>query len=348
MSRAFALTAFALMGFSAAPAFAQGAAGLSIEEPSKPGGLQLTLKNGATISLADTRDVVGVQPNGSTLTFGLKFDGIAIYHNRGHEWRNIVGFVQSFTKTPALPEFVKSADSLAVESTYLYFIRSWIGPFARVILSTSVFRGYDVRPGPTPYEIPGRPLQMASRLTLTEPFKPMTLKETVGPFARIATSVPFNLEARIGVGALQTLAKDQLLLADNPDTKDRVEVKVLDDVFQVGGEGTVGVWGTLYDKKITYSAGLGAFIPSTGVRLTNIDIGAAFSIKVVEWATLDYELKAMRQPQLVDAWQIRNGLMLTMGLGYEKKPPKPPEKKKPEPAKGEPDKEKEGAAPAAK
>jgi hypothetical protein len=30
-----------------------------------------------------------------------------------------------------------------------------------------------------------------------------------------------------------------------------------------------------------------------------------------EWASLDYELKIMRLPQLVDAWQIQNNLLLT-------------------------------------
>jgi hypothetical protein len=349
MSRPALLSAAILAAsiLAIAPAGAQDAAAkqyvdVKIAEPPKAGGLEVTMKNGATLSIADTRDVVGVQPNGSTLTFGIKFDGVATYRKGGHEWRNILGLTETLTKTPALPELLKSADAFAFESTYLYFVRPWFGPFARFAVATPLLRGYDVRGVDTTYSITrmnsATPETVVSRrLTLTEPFKPLTMKETIGPFARPVTSEKFNIEARIGVGALQTFAKGQLLLKDDAATTDKIEVQELDDVFQIGGEGSLEIWGAVYAKKISYKAGVGVLIPSAGADLTNLDVGASISIKVVEWATIDYEIKAIRQPQLVDVWQIRNGFMLTLGLGYERKPPKPPEPPKPvAPAAAEP------------
>jgi hypothetical protein len=54
----------------------------------------------------------------------------------------------------------------------------------------------------------------------------------------------------------------------------------------------------------------------------NIDLGGQLSFKLVEWASLDYQIKAVREPQVLDGFQVRNSLLLTMGLGY-----KPDEKK---------------------
>ncbi|MDI3288899.1 hypothetical protein [Polyangium sp. 15x6] len=314
---------------------------VKIAEPPKQGGLEITMKNGATFSLVDTRDVVGVTPNGSTLTVGLKFDGVATYRNGGHEWRTVLGINEALTKTPALEEPVKSADAFNVESTYLYFVRPWFGPFARFTVGTPLFRGFDVRPTDTTYTIArvaGTTDTVTSRrLTLTEPFRPLTLKETIGPFARPVSGDRFNLETRIGLGGLQTFADGQLILKDDAATADRVEVQELRDVLQVGVEGSLEMWGSFQAKKISYKIGVGALIPAWNndmpaageakknpLQLTNLDIGAAISFKVVEWATLDYEIKLVRQPQLTDQWQIRNGMMLTLGLGYSRKPPEPP------------------------
>ena len=60
-------------------------------------------------------------------------------------------------------------------------------------------------------------------------------------------------------------------------------------------------------------------------QLTNVDVGANVVFKLVEWATVTYEFKAVRVPQLLpDTFQVRNTLMLTMGYGVDNKPPAPP------------------------
>jgi hypothetical protein len=316
---------------------------IAIKEPPKQDGLEYSLKNAVTISIVDSRDVIGVQPNGATYAFGLKFDGNATYRKGFHEWRTIGSVNEIVARTPAFPQIIKSADAATLDSTYLYFVKPWFGPFARFSAATPLFGGYDVRAAPTTYEVTkadgtidnATGYKNTKRINLTDPFRPLTMKETIGPFARPITSEKINIEARVGLGGLQTLADGQLLIKDNPDTADKVEVITLSDVLQVGAEGSLETWGALYAKKITYKAGIGVLVPAwsnekdvSPVKFTSLDIGAAVSFKIVEWASLDYELKVIRQPQLADVWQIRNGFLLTLGLGVEKKQKKaePPAK----------------------
>jgi hypothetical protein len=63
------------------------------------------------------------------------------------------------------------------------------------------------------------------------------------------------------------------------------------------------------------------------------------SFKLVEWASLDYILKTLRQPQLVQDWQVQNMLLLTFGYSYSRRqfqppPPRPRRLRDPRPAAG--------------
>ena len=48
--------------------------------------------------------------------------------------------------------------------------------------------------------------------------------------------------------------------------------------------------------------------------LTNVEFRANLSVKLVEWASLDYQFKTLREPQLIDEFQIQNNLLFTFGL----------------------------------
>jgi hypothetical protein len=48
--------------------------------------------------------------------------------------------------------------------------------------------------------------------------------------------------------------------------------------------------------------------------LTNVEFRANLSVKLVEWASLDYQFKTLREPQLIDDFQIQNNLLFTFGL----------------------------------
>jgi hypothetical protein len=54
----------------------------------------------------------------------------------------------------------------------------------------------------------------------------------------------------------------------------------------------------------------------SSLALMNIEMGGQLSFKLVDWASLDYQVKAIREPQVLDGFQVRNSLLLTMGLAY--------------------------------
>ena len=57
--------------------------------------------------------------------------------------------------------------------------------------------------------------------------------------------------------------------------------------------------------------------------LTNVQLDASLSFKLIDWASLDYQVKALRQPQVIDVFQVQNTLLLTFGMTFGSKPPAP-------------------------
>lgn len=321
----------------------------------RPEGLTWKIATGATATFGDIRNVPG-QTSGTSVTLGMKFDG-SLDENLGkHELRTLVSLTQGVTRTPVLPEFVKSADSLMLQAIYLYHFVEWAGLFARTYLQTSMYRGTDVRPPSYEFAITradgshtsaGGAAEDLNRLVLSDPFRPLVLKESAGPFARPISGTLLNFEIRAGFGARQTFAAGQLALEDDAmKTPTIIEVKELADVKQLGGELAFALWGDLSKKRVSYHVDMEMMVPlqhnpltpeeiqaihpgsteqPSPLDLINIDIYAKLSFKLVEWASVDYELKAIRQPQLLSAFQLQNNLLLTFGLSRTSPPAAKPE-----------------------
>jgi hypothetical protein len=303
----------------------------------------------ATMSFANNSNVVG-QVDGSSFAFGLKFDGTLDLNRGKHEWRNSLGVLGAVTRTPVIDAFVKTSDNFALESIYLFHALTMFGPFARATLNTAMFRGTDVRAVKTDYfvtHLDGSITEkQATELPLTDPFKPLTLKQSVGLFVQPYQSEPITIELRGGAGAQEVLANGQLAIQPSPPPMPgkpfdpfRADVKQLQDVNQIGGELALSLWGSFVAKKLTYKANADAMTPfvhsplppgdgRSAFALTNVQIDGALSFHLVDWAAIDYQLKAIRQPQLVDAFQVQNTLLVTFGLTYSNAPaaPTPPAK----------------------
>ena len=298
-----------------------------------------------TVNFANNSNVVG-QVDGSSFSFGLKFDGTLDYNHEKHEWRNTLGALGAISRTPVINSFVKTSDNLAFDSIYLYHVVPWFGPFARVSVNTSMFRGTDVRAATSHYVITHLDGSIqkvtGNELALSDPFKPATFKQSVGVFVQPYTSEPFTLELRAGAGGQEVLANDQYSVVPPAAPKAgmlvdpfEVDVKQLADVNQIGAELALSVWGSFVTKKITYKVNADALTPFVhsalpagdtrgAFALTNIQIDGALSFHLVDWASVDYNLKAIRQPQVIDNFQVQNTLLLTFGMTYTNKPPPPP------------------------
>ena len=298
---------------------------------------------GASFNLVDSRSVVG-QQDGTSFTFGGGLDAALELNSGMHEWRNGVGVSLGMTRTPALDEFIKTNDGLSFESIYLLHVIEIFGPFARFALNTQMLDATDVQPSAIDYvvaNLDGTTDNFTGRrLALTDPFQPLTLKQSVGVFVQPLRERIIELEARAGLGAQETFAEGGLAITDD-DATDPIEVTELDDSFQVGAEVVLNIWGFFDEqKRIAYTAGVGALFPfvtsdlpegdDRGLgELVVVEANLGLNVKILDFASLTYKLDVMRLPLLVDETQVSNSLLLTIGGAWGSKAPEPPPEKCP-------------------
>jgi hypothetical protein len=294
---------------------------------------------GASFNLVDTRSVVG-QMDGTTVNLGAVIDASLEFNSGMHEWRNGLLAAAGASRTPAIDEFIKTNDGLAFESIYLLHVLEIFGPFARFGLNAQMFPGTDIRAGAVNYVVANldgsTDAFTGRRLRLTDPFEPITLKESLGVFVQPIRDLHIELEGRAGLGAQETFAAGALAVSDDDATADIVEVKELDDNYAIGAEGVVNAWGFFdHDKRTSYTIGIGVLVPFVTSDLPEGDdrgLGDLVAVegilglnaKLFDWASLGYRLNVVRQPLLLDEWQISNTLLLTIGAAFGSKAPEPP------------------------
>ena len=283
------------------------------------------LKIKANLTVGSSKSVVG-QVDGDSNTFGGSLDSGLIYKQQQNEWRQAFNYSGATTRTASLPRYVKSADELKYSTIYLRSLESFpqIGPYARAELRTSVFRGEDVRAEEKDYVIRGNntPLGSHSVYRLTDPFIPLTTQESVGFFAKLIERKRTKLEIRLGVGAIQVRTDRQLRLDDDAKTPDVIELSRLDNLSQMGMEyGLIfsGQWNENSDYSLVanFLTPIGTEIEfgkecygCNSWNLTNIDLKAVLSSKVSDWMNFSYEYRALRQPEVLNAFQIQHGFAL--------------------------------------
>lgn len=311
-----------------------------VEEGSeRPEGWTPGIAFGAGFNLVDNRAVVG-QQDGTTLTLSGGLDAVLDFNHGMHEWRNGLLGSAGVARTPSIGEFVKTNDGLSFESIYLLHVIEIFGPFARFGLNTQMFSANDIQPAPVDYVVSNLDGTTDSftgrRLALTDPFQPLNLRQSVGVFVQPIRKQEIELEARAGLGAMETFAEGGLAINDDDSTPE-VEVNELDDSYLVGGEMVVNAWGFLDPgKRISYSVGGSVLIPFVTsdlpedddrnlIDLTTIEARAGLNVKLFDWASLNYKLAVLRQPLLVEDVQISNSLLLTIGAAFGSKAPTEPE-----------------------
>lgn len=286
---------------------------------------------GASFSVSQNSNVVG-SSDGTSLALGATVKTTFDWVRGNHEWLNAFNVQEIFSYTSSIDEFVKTTDDVNLRSAYLYHLSSlpWLGPFGELKLKTSLFRGRDVRNEDVTYAIK-RPDGTIDSITdntlrLSDAFAPLTLEQMIGAFAQPIKKDHISLEVRLGFSAKQTFAANQLALSDDGDT-DEIEVKEMETLYQGGPALGVFLKGDLLTKTLLYYAQFESMLPAinnkadsddrNAAELTNIAFEAGLSLKVVSWATLSYTFKTIREPQLVDKWQIQNNLLLTFSYSLQ-------------------------------
>jgi hypothetical protein len=307
-----------------------------LEEKKKKDGWDFLLTPGISFALSDNRNVIG-QQEGYTLTLGINLAAGAFMRFGAHEWRSTLNITEAFNRTPEMERFVKASDIVKLESIYLFHLLEWLGPYARFSMDTALLEGFDRRAEATRWVITRtdgtEDTYDGFNLRLTDGFHPMTLRESVGFFANALSGTKMNIEFRLGFGGLHAIADDQLTVTDDGGTP-AVEVTGLRSYNQAGGELGAFIRGELYEKRVNYKISAEFMMPFVNdlqegddrgiAELTNIELNASISFKLLAWLTIDYVFRAVKQPQLLDEFQIQNNLLLTASYTFFK----PEEEKK--------------------
>jgi len=330
----------------ASPAWAQDTtnyvpAGEIKQTETAPTGLDGALSIAANLALSQN-DAVAGQVDGVSLLMGLSILGGVDYLDGPHEWRNTLQLTGAWARTPAVDEFLKTNDLFGVESLYNYFIIDWFGVFGRVAFASSMLPAEDVRSDEHFYSIKRKasatpevtPKQ--KRLELASPFQPATLSESLGLFVEPYRSPEVSVSFRAGIGARETFADGVLVIRDDDATLDTIEVEETADVYQGGAEAFLGVSGKLFEKRVTYLIGGAVMFPILNnddqdrsiIDLTYVGANAAMSLALVEWMSVNYQFRAIYDPQLIGDVQIQNNLLLTFKYDFiqRREPPPPPPK----------------------
>jgi hypothetical protein len=295
------------------------------EEKPKTRGWDMGLKLGGTGAMQQNDKFVG-QTDGVTLQVGVLLSGNADLVTGDHEWRNSLALEHAQLKTPVLERFVKSADRLELKSLYLYRIpkADWLGPFARLRAFTQLFPGeivstdrvvYERAPRDTTTVAPQEPFR------LTNIFEPLVLEESAGAFVEPLTGEKLTVGARLGLGAQQVIGQQGLVLADDAATPN-VEVAELRTVVSAGVEGELNAKGTVVKELLSWSALVGAYYPALindnrgleGGELLHFNVGAGVSLKLSKWLSVDYNLRLLKQPFVLDDLQVQNAVLISTGF----------------------------------
>jgi hypothetical protein len=307
------------------------------------GGWNFGLELGSNASFSHSSSTVG-QPDGSTIQLGGVLNGNANLIAGDHEWKNSLTYNTTWSQSPTIGSFLKTADNLELKSTYLYALPAvpWLGPYARARLQTQVFDGWQryaadrVVTGDLPDQsnlinertnaetnLQEADLPAGEALNLTTGFEPLNLRQSVGAFARPWNTPAFAGTFSLGLGAQEVYTDGGYVVTKDEGLPNSIETAALKDSTQAGAELELEFKGSA-KKMFTWSASanfLQPFVTNTdidpegnkleGMDLMNIEFAAKASVKLASWASLDYVLTAKKLPLVLNEWQIQNGLLLS-------------------------------------
>jgi len=288
---------------------------------------KLTL--GATGSANSSDNVVGAA-NGTTMQIGILLAGEHKYVDGKHAVETAGKIQHARTRTPLLDAFVKSADVFELQSTWMYAMNDSppFGPFARVKAASQVFNSVDVRATKVTVKktavdgtVSSEDVGAEIATPTTNAFEPLILTETAGLFANPISVKVFTLKAKLGAGAQQIIARDGYTVTGYDKDSKTVSLKQIETSGQAGGEFELDAAGQL-SQTVAWAARAAWFMPLyssaiqqlEGMDALQTDIAASISIKLSDWAKLDYVANIKRIPLVVEGWQVQHGLMLTAGF----------------------------------
>lgn len=277
------------------------------------------------LSFTNNDAVIG-QADGATTTFGYEMRAALDWAKDRWEWKNSLQLEGAFSKTPSLSEFVKTKDKLSLGTQFLYSLLEdpKMGVFGAASLEAPIFKGKDVQGDASDYLITRQnnsqeSITQVKSLSLTDPFAPLTLNQSLGVFYRAFDTKRVFLEIRTGAAAKEIFAKDQLILADDATSTNVTEVSELRNFQQLGASASSDLHGHLQNG-LFYSVNADLMLPivkgsSSGDKRNSVDLlnqkySAKLEQDLMSWLSMSYSFSATKEPQLLDKFQVTHAFLL--------------------------------------
>ncbi len=298
-------------------------------------GWELLFKLNGGGSILSNANVIGTVP-GETFTLQANIDFSTVYHHGAHEWRGSFFWGEGYFRTPGIDAWLKSQDEMRLDTTYLYYVVDWFGPFVNARMNTRVFPTIDARSGTADYVVTNADGSVtnltADRFDLAGFWSPLQLRQAVGLFARPLRKVYASLEFRAGVGMQEVFADGAYAItavtagATPTGSTATVAINELSSFNQAGGDFSLVFWGSTMEKRITYRAYAETLVPfwddtydsatdpNSLPYYATFEGGVAADFFVFEWLKAGYVFRVVRQPRLLDDFQFQN--LLTISFNY--------------------------------
>lgn len=279
------------------------------------------------LSFNENSRVIG-KNDGLTTTFGGMFLYEGGYRTPFHNWRYHLSIRQSATKTPEIPKLIKTEDQLLLSTEYLYsyITQPAFGPFLAASLELPLFASHDVNAEVTNYVVTyvdgSQDSFSASEIRLTDPFFPLTLRQSLGLYFFPLEHPEFHLELRSGIESRQIFLEDQLVINDNKDTENVVELRELENIYLAGWLNSARVYGQLHRDAIYYEIFGDVVVPlvinesresnKSKWKLYHLNSGARLVSKLSSWLQLEYAFQLKREPLILDEFQMSHLIQLNL------------------------------------
>ncbi len=303
-----------------------------LHETSKPTGKPWVFSGSVGFNFAwiATQDFVGVASNNPSATPAAHLNLELRYREFQHEWRNNLGIDLGYTYAPPPSEWIKTADSLRLNSFYLYHFRPMFGAFGALNMKTSMLPGEDVESGQNTYVITdalsGVELSRVTsdRLKLTNPFTPLFLEQWAGLFLQAADKPELFFELRAGAVGRENFAAGQRVITCNGPCNVNILVQQLANVYEAGPGSGLLFKSEFFEKKLTYRLDfdvIWAWLQTPEIRpigsLSRIsfDLNSTLSLKLMSWLSLNWNLRLLQNPAIIEKIQFLSNLTLAANFG---------------------------------
>lgn len=289
-------------------------------------GMSGELRAAATLGLTDSVGWAG-QDDGTKAALGFALRGSLAVERGAHTWESDLDVEAAVGKARGEADLAKARDAISLESQWCWRAVPWFGTLVTAGIEGSplgsdlaheAFTAHSIHRADGRHDLVG-----ARTLRLTDPGAPLRLRQEVGPVLIPVEVAPARVTIHLGVAARETFADGQLAVSDNPTTP-IVELDELESAARVGVGGGLELRGAVGAARVQYRVAAGALAPLAhrtlapgdergAYGLTDVDLRAEISFRLLSWASLDYACQALREPLVLDDFRLRSFLYLSVG-----------------------------------